>query len=239
MPIDFPAPPLLRLGGLCRRFERGPGTVTALHDVSLEIRRGETCAITGPSGSGKSTLLNILGLLDKPSAGTFEFRGVDVVTASSDQLARIRNDEIGFVFQSFNLLPQLDAVENVALPLYYRGMERGPARQLALAQLERMGLSSRSSHKPADMSGGQRQRVAIARALVGRPSVILADEPTGSLDSSIADVILDSLFELNSDHAVSLILVTHDRTAASRCGRHFEINNGHLSERRNANERIA
>jgi putative ABC transport system ATP-binding protein len=239
MPKDFTAARLLRLGGLCRRFEHGPGTVTALKDVSLEILRGETCAITGPSGSGKSTLLNILGLLDQPSAGTFEFCGVDVVTASSDQLARIRNDEIGFVFQSFNLLPQLDAVDNVALPLYYRGMERGPARRLALAQLDRMGLSARASHKPADMSGGQRQRVAIARALVGQPSVILADEPTGSLDSSIAEVILDSLFELNSDHAVSLIIVTHDAAAAKRCGRHFAIDDGRLSESANASGSIA
>ena len=230
---------LLRLTGLCRSFPHAGGVVTALQDVSLEIRRGETCAITGPSGSGKSTLLNLLGLLDKPDAGAFEFRGTDVITASADQLARIRNDEIGFVFQSFNLLPQLDAVDNVALPLYYRGIDREQARQLALAQLDRMELSSRASHKPADMSGGQRQRVAIARALVGGPSVILADEPTGSLDSSIAEIILDTLFELNTEQAVSLVIVTHDVSAAARCERHFEINNGRLSEHYTTNKRTA
>lgn len=175
-------------------------------------------------------MLNLLGLLDKPDAGTYDFDGTDVVAASADQLARIRNDQIGFVFQSFNLLPQLDAVDNVALPLCYRGIEREQARGLAIAQLERMGLGSRASHRPADMSGGQRQRVAIARALVGEPALILADEPTGSLDNSIATMILDTLFDLNDEQNVSLVIVTHDLSAAARCQRHLRIEHGRLSE---------
>ncbi|MBE3028013.1 ABC transporter ATP-binding protein [Janthinobacterium sp. GW458P] len=223
--------PILRLTHLYRNFPHPGGVVAALQDVSLVVHRGESCAITGTSGSGKSTLLNILGLLDKPDAGKFEFCGMDVTSTSADQLAQIRNDKIGFVFQSFNLLPQLDAVDNVALPLYYRGIDREPARKLACEQLDRMGLSSRALHKPADMSGGQRQRVAIARALIGQPSIILADEPTGSLDSSIAAVILDTLFDLNREKAVSLLIVTHDVSAAARCERHFDICHGRLLER--------
>lgn len=231
MPIPQPPQYLLRLHDVARSFPHANGVVEVLRNVSLELRRGETCAITGPSGSGKSTLLNILGLLDAPDAGTYEFGGIDVVNAGSDHLARLRNDEIGFVFQSFNLLPHLDAVDNVALPLSYRGMEYDQARAVATAQLERMGLGSRALHKPGDMSGGQRQRVAIARALVSEPSLILADEPTGSLDSSIAKVILDTLFELNSMQEVSLIIVTHDPSAAARCQRHLEIEGGRLTER--------
>lgn len=239
MPKDPDIVPILRLTHLYRNFPHAGGVVAALQDVSLVVRRGETCAITGASGSGKSTLLNILGLLDKPDAGKFEFCGMDVTSTGADQLAQIRNDEIGFVFQSFNLLPQLDAVDNVALPLYYRGIDRETARKLAFEQLDRMGLSSRALHKPADMSGGQRQRVAIARALIGQPSIILADEPTGSLDSSIAAIILDTLFDLNREKAVSLLIVTHDVSAAARCERHFDICHGRLLERRSPYARRA
>lgn len=230
---------LIQLRAVHRSFPHKGTLVTALQHIDLSIAQGESCAITGTSGSGKSTLLNILGLLDKPDAGIYQFRGVDVTTASADQLARIRNDNIGFVFQAFNLLPQLDAIENVALPLYYRGICREQARQAAFAQLQRIGLGARASHRPADLSGGQRQRVAIARALVGEPSVLLADEPTGSLDDPNAEMILDILFQLNREKSVSVILVTHDMAAAARCQHHVEIRNGRLSESPAANQRIA
>jgi len=176
-----------------------------LNDVSFSVKAGQSCAIVGTSGSGKSTLLNIIGLLDKPTSGRVLISGVDIMNADAQSRAIARNRYIGFIFQSFNLLPRLDAIDNVALPLLYRGISRQYARQAALTQLERVGLIGRCHHRPADMSGGQRQRVAIARALVGEPSLLLADEPTGNLDSHTAHDIIELLLSLNqSDRRMSI-----------------------------------
>ncbi|MGV6475686.1 ABC transporter ATP-binding protein [Azotobacter vinelandii] len=201
-----------------------------LHEVSLSIERGQSCAIVGASGSGKSTLLNILGLLDQPASGRFLLDGLDMSRATADERAGIRNQCIGFVFQNFNLLPRLNALDNVALPLLYRGYHRTEARQHARRQLERVGLAERTAHRPADLSGGQRQRVAIARALVGKPSLILADEPTGNLDSATAQDIVDLLLQLNRQEGVTLVMVTHDDGLARRLDRCLHVKDGSVVE---------
>src|SRR6185436_19187688 len=175
--------PLIRLHQISRRYEMGSETIHALREVSLVIERGEYVAIMGPSGSGKSTLMNLLGCLDTPTAGRYELNGINVSEMDDNQLAEIRNKEIGFVFQTFNLLPRATALRNVELPLIYSGMNAEERRQVTLDALSNVGLADRVHHKPNEMSGGQRQRVAIARALVNNPSIILADEPTGNLDS--------------------------------------------------------
>lgn len=181
MMTDTPAHPgLISLQGIGKRYQLAGQHLSILNDVCLSIARGDSCGILGASGSGKSTLLNILGLLDLPNCGQYRFAGHDIFSASPDELAAIRNQQIGFVFQSFNLLPRLSALDNVALPLSYRGVSRHESVEQALRMLEQVGLAERAHHRPADLSGGQRQRVAIARALVGKPSVILADEPTGN-----------------------------------------------------------
>ncbi|WP_026145611.1 ABC transporter ATP-binding protein [Pseudomonas asplenii] len=221
---------LISLQGIGKTYRLAEQPLTILKDVSLSIEAGESCAILGASGSGKSTLLNILGLLDLPSSGHYHFAGHDIFRASPDQLAAIRNRQIGFVFQSFNLLPRLDAVDNVALPLSYRGVPRGESLARARAMLEQVGLGERAHHRPADLSGGQRQRVAIARALVGEPSVILADEPTGNLDSGTAQEIMDLLLELNRVRQVTLIIVTHDPHIAERLQRQIRVQNGVVHE---------
>lgn len=211
-------------------YRMGEQMHPVLQGVSIDIPRGQTCAILGASGSGKSTLLNILGLLDRPSSGQFHFDRCNMLEASADELALIRNREIGFVFQGFNLLPRLTALENVALPLIYRGYVRGRAHELAGAQLDRVGLGDRTHHRPADLSGGQRQRVAIARALVGNPSLILADEPTGNLDSVTACQIMDLLLELNREHRVTLVMVTHDAQLAERFDRRLDVCRGQVMD---------
>jgi putative ABC transport system ATP-binding protein len=190
-----------------RRYQR---IIPVLTTVNLVIERGQTCALVGASGSGKSTLLNILGLLEHPTSGQLVFGGQNMQTAGADQLASLRNRDIGFVFQAFNLLPRLSVIDNVALPLSYRGVARREARVFAQEQLALVGLAERASCRPADLSGGQRQRVAIARALVGRPTLILADEPTGNLDSQTATDIMTLLLGLNRDHGATLVMVTHD-----------------------------
>ena len=177
---------LIRLENITHAYATGASSQAVLYDVSFSVPTGQSCAIVGASGSGKSTLLNLIGLLDEPTSGRVLLAGEDMTNADAESRAIARNRIIGFVFQSFNLLPRLDALDNVALPLLYRGIPQPQARQAALTQLERVGLSNRSHHRPADMSGGQRQRVAIARALVGEPSLLLADEPTGNLDSQTA-----------------------------------------------------
>ena len=204
--------------------------VALLQPTDFTLNAADRVSITGASGSGKSTLLNILGLLDLPDCGQYRVAGHDICSASPDQLAAIRNQQIGFVFQSFNLLPRLSALDNVALPLSYRGVSRHESVEQALRMLEQVGLADRAHHRPADLSGGQRQRVAIARALVGKPSVILADEPTGNLDSTTAQDIMDLLLALNREQQVTLIIVTHDPHIAERLDRKILVRNGVVQE---------
>lgn len=204
--------------------------LSILSEATLHIDAGDACAILGGSGSGKSTLLNILGLLDVPGSGRYYLGGRDITLANADERAAIRNWQIGFVFQSFNLLPHLNAFDNVALPLSYRGVPRRQALGLAMAMLEQVGLADRANHRPADLSGGQRQRVAIARALVGKPSIILADEPTGNLDSQTAQDIMRLLLTLNRECGLTLIVVTHDPAIAAMLDRHIHVCGGTLTE---------
>jgi len=216
---------LIRLQSICRHYEMGSETVHALRGVSLTIERGEYVAIMGPSGSGKSTLMNVLGCLDTPSSGIYELNGENVSEMVDDELADIRNREIGFVFQTFNLIPRSSALRNVELPLIYAGMDVDERREVALGALDDVGLGDRVHHKPNEMSGGQRQRVAIARALVNRPSILLADEPTGNLDTRTGDEILE-LFESLSAKGNTLLVVTHEENVARHARRVIRIRDG-------------
>ncbi len=201
------------------------GSLTILADVSLSVRAGETLAIVGASGAGKSTLLALLAGLDSPSTGRVAIAGVDLTQLDEDGRAALRGKQVGFVFQSFHLIPSLTAIENVMLPLELSG--KRDARQLAAVALEQVGLSPRIAHYPKQLSGGEQQRVAIARAFVTHPAVLFADEPTGNLDTATGQRITDLLFELNRGTGSTLILVTHDRTLAGRCGRILELDAGH------------
>lgn len=221
---------LIRLDSVTYSYAAGTARQTILHNISLSIPAGQSCAIVGASGSGKSTLLNLLGLLDTPTSGRVMFHGEDMSRCGADARATARNHIIGFVFQSFNLLPRLTALDNVALPLLYRGVLRHEAQDAARKQLQRVGLSDRAHHRPADLSGGQRQRVAIARALVGEPALLLADEPTGNLDSQNASDIIDLLLTLNRDSGTTLVLVTHDNSIARRMSRCIQVADGRISE---------
>lgn len=202
--------------------------VEALSGIDLDIVAGEFWAITGASGSGKSTLMHIMGCLDVPTSGVYRLSGRDVGALSDRQLARIRNRAVGFVFQQFNLLPMLTALQNVELPLVYGGVKSARRRDLALAALDRVGLSDRVQHRPGELSGGQQQRVSIARALVTEPSLILADEPTGNLDSAATADVLD-LFEALHAEGRTLVLITHEQEVAARAQRHAHMSDGHLS----------
>jgi len=203
----------------------GTETVHALREVSLEIAKGEYVAIMGPSGSGKSTLMNLLGCLDSPTGGSYELNGLRVSEMNDNQLAEIRNREIGFIFQTFNLLPRSDALRNVELPLIYAGVSPSQRRKTALATLASVGLADRVHHKPNELSGGQRQRVAVARALVNHPSILLADEPTGNLDSKTGTEIM-ALFENLSNNGNTIIVVTHEEAIARQSRRIIRIRDG-------------
>jgi putative ABC transport system ATP-binding protein len=219
---------LIRLQNISRRYEMGSETVHALRDVSLNIDRGEYVAIMGPSGSGKSTLMNLLGCLDTPTSGRYELNGTDVSEMDDNDLADVRNREIGFVFQTFNLLPRSNALHNVELPLIYSGMDSDTRRDRALQALNDVGLSDRVHHKPNELSGGQRQRVAIARALVNSPSILLADEPTGNLDSKTGVEIM-ALFEDLAGKGNTIIVVTHEEDVARHARRILRIRDGNIA----------
>jgi putative ABC transport system ATP-binding protein len=219
---------LIRLENISRRYEMGSETVHALRDVSMTIQRGEYVAIMGPSGSGKSTLMNLLGCLDTATSGRYELNGTDVSEMDDNDLAEVRNREIGFVFQTFNLLPRSNALHNVELPLIYAGMDSETRRDRALQALSNVGLSDRVHHKPNELSGGQRQRVAIARALVNSPSILLADEPTGNLDSKTGVEIM-ALFEDLAQKGNTIIVVTHEEDIARHARRIVRIRDGDIA----------
>jgi len=233
---------MIEVAGVHKRYRKDGNVVQALDDVSITIQRGEFVAVRGPSGSGKSTLLNLLGLLDRPDQGSYRLDGRDVGTLAADELAALRNRKIGFVFQSFHLLPRTPAIENVELPLIYS--DRADLTGIAMKALERVGLVHRASHLPGELSGGQQQRVAIARALVNDPDLILADEPTGNLDSRSGLEIMALLQDLNAEGA-TIVLVTHDGELARMTSRRFEIVDGRItgdeavSDRRDAGAALA
>jgi putative ABC transport system ATP-binding protein len=216
---------IINIEHIAKIYQVGSEEVHALADVSLRIDKGEYVAIMGPSGSGKSTLMNILGCLDTPTKGVYNFKGISVSLMNDNELASIRNKEIGFVFQTFNLLPRSDALHNVELPLIYAGISSYERKERARAALDHVGLADRMTHKPNELSGGQRQRVAIARALVTNPSIILADEPTGNLDTKTGEDIM-SLFSEISDQGNTIILVTHEEYIAEHAARIIRLRDG-------------
>ena len=221
---------MLRLKDIRKTYVVGPAPVEVLRSVDLEVDGGDFVSIMGASGSGKSTLMNIIGLLDAPTSGSYALDGREVSGMTDDRRAAIRNASIGFVFQSFHLLPRLTALENVRLPLTYRGTGRAEMDRRARGALERVGMAERAHHKPDELSGGQQQRVAIARALVGEPAIVLADEPTGALDPDTGNDIMDLFAELNREEGTTLVVITHDREVARRCARRTRIESGALSE---------
>jgi putative ABC transport system ATP-binding protein len=221
--------PVIELAAIEKTYSLGTHCVRALDGIDLVIDEGELVAVTGPSGSGKSTLLQILGCLDTPTSGSYQLLGGEVSTLGARELALVRNRILGFVFQSYHLLPRLSAVRNVELPLVFAGYSRREQRKLALAALEEVRLGDRADHRPAELSGGERQRVAIARALVTRPSILLADEPTGNLDSVAGDLVLEIIREANERRGLTVVLVTHDRSVAAALDREIEIRDGRIA----------
>jgi putative ABC transport system ATP-binding protein len=219
--------PLLETQGLTKVYRRGRVRVEALRDVSLAVNRGEMLAVMGSSGSGKSTLLNLLGCLDRPTEGAYRLEGRAVSSLGDDALARVRNNRIGFVFQSFNLLPRASALDNVALPLAYAGVDAARRRSQAMAALTALGLEDWADHLPGELSGGQQQRVAIARALATDPALVLADEPTGAVDSATGAAIM-ALFRRLNRRGITLILVTHDQAVARHAGRVVSLRDGRV-----------
>ncbi len=218
---------LIDIKDIYKIYNPGENELRALDGISLKVEHGEFLAIVGQSGSGKSTLMNMLGLLDVPTSGTYRLDGIDTANMTDDEMSEIRNKEIGFIFQGFNLITSLTAVENVELPLVYRGMKKEERHQLALEALERVGLSHRLDHLPKQMSGGQQQRVAIARAVAARPPVILADEPTGNLDSHSGVEVMKILHELHEEGR-TIILITHDNDIANEAQRVIKIQDGQI-----------
>jgi putative ABC transport system ATP-binding protein len=224
-------PELLALDDVARSYPMGRGEVHALRGVSLRAERGDYLALMGTSGSGKSTLLHLLGCLDRPTRGSYRLDGTDVAALDDEALSRLRNRKIGFVFQAFFLIPELDVAENVELPLVYQGVPRTEREARAARALASVGLSARRAHRPRELSGGECQRVAIARALVGEPDLLLADEPTGNLDSRTGEEIMDVLDALNA-RGVTVVLVTHDEAKARRARRVIRIQDGRIVEER-------
>jgi putative ABC transport system ATP-binding protein len=220
--------PVVAVAQASREYRLDGLSVPALRAVSLAVQPGDYLSIVGPSGSGKSTLMHLLGGLDRPTSGRLLLGGRDAATLSAAELARLRNEVIGFVFQSFHLLARTTAQDNVALPLVYRGLRRAERRRRAEAMLDRVGLSHRMAHRPNQLSGGEQQRVAIARALVTEPRVLLADEPTGNLDSASGEAVLGLLEELNAERGVALVVVTHDREIAGRARRQISMRDGRI-----------
>ena len=227
---------MIKIENLKKSYFLGDEEIKAINDVTFEVQKGEYLAIVGPSGSGKSTLMNVIGLLDTPDSGRYILDGLDISHASEDRLAKIRNEKIGFIFQSFNLLNKLDALENVEIPLIYKGYTEETAKRKAYALLERVGLKGREHHKPNQLSGGQQQRVAIARALSCEPEIILADEPTGALDSKTGADIMNELEKLNNE-GQTIILITHDINIATRAKKIVKIYDGKLYEE-DANDKV-
>ena len=221
-------PPLISLRGLRRFYGQGAARVHALDGVDLDIAPGEFLAIMGASGSGKSTCMNIIGCLDRPTAGSYEFSGVDVTRLDNDGRALLRRNYLGFVFQGFNLLPRTTALENVELPLVYRGMKRAERERRAADALKAVGLEGRENHTPGELSGGQQQRVAIARAIVSDPLVLLADEPTGNLDSARSHELMKLVTDLNTARGITVIMVTHENDIAAYAGRKVVFADGRI-----------
>ena len=222
--------PLIKLDKICKIYGDGEGKVEALFDVSLEIKKGEMVAVLGNSGSGKSTLMNIIGCLDLPTKGKYLLEGKNVAEMSDKQLSFVRGKTIGFIFQSFNLIPSLTAIENVELPLIYRGVSKAESRELAKLAIEKVGLSNRIKHLPSQLSGGQQQRVAVARAIASSPPIILADEPTGNLDSKSSREVIDLIWQLNNDgHTV--IIITHDQNLAETIPSKIVISDGKIVQK--------
>lgn len=218
--------PVIQLKNIKKTFRVGILDLPVLKGIDLSIYKGEMAAITGTSGGGKSTLMNIIGLLDEPSSGAYSFEGKEVINLDDDELSGIRNKKIGFVFQQFNLLPRLSAAENVAMPLLYRGESIRKSNTIARTFLEKVGIGDRADHNPTELSGGQQQRVAIARALAGNPSIILADEPTGALDTKVGQEIMDLFLRLNKEDGITIVMITHDPRIAAQCEKCFNICDG-------------
>lgn len=225
---NYKSQPLISLKGIYKIYQMGDEAVHANDGIDLDIYKGEFVAIVGKSGSGKSTLMNIIGALDVPTMGTYLLNGVNTGEMSDDELAGIRNRELGFIFQQYNLLPKLSILENVELPLLYQGLKEPERKERALMELDRVGLKDKALNAPNQLSGGQQQRVSIARALAGNPSIILADEPTGALDSKTSGEVLDFLEKLNGE-GNTIVMITHDKTIAMRAKRIVQIMDGRVT----------
>ncbi|WP_304348913.1 ABC transporter ATP-binding protein [Corynebacterium frankenforstense] len=216
--------------GVVKRFNEGTeAEITVLHGCDVDVARGEFLSVVGTSGSGKSTLMNIIGLLDRPTSGTYELGGVDVLAVDDDELARYRADEIGFVFQSFNLVGRIDALRNVEMPMTYAGVPRGERRERAMALLEQVGMADRAHHRPNELSGGQKQRVAIARALANGPALLLADEPTGALDTATGRQVMDLFHGLHEEQGMTIVFITHNPELAEETERVLTMRDGVIS----------
>ncbi len=219
---------MLHLNNICKTYQTDKIETSALSDINLTIKKGEFVSVMGQSGCGKSTLLNIIGLLDQPSGGDLQFAGQKITSYKDKDIAKLRNEKIGFIFQSFHLIPDLRILDNVELPLLYRNVSAKQRKQMALEALNRVGLSARTQHYPNQLSGGQQQRVAVARAIVGKPELLLADEPTGNLDSHMGNDIMEIIESLHKDHNTTVVMVTHDEAMAKRTERIIRVFDGQL-----------